>query len=226
MPETGSSCQVRAVGARWARCPVADHPGEAKRVSWVAGEAVLTTFAMRNPGLSALLFTILWLGCGSEDRPAWLGTVDTGSGPESIARGNWCDSLCNSAWRCQAGAPTSCKDNCWRGSTDFFARTSAASLEYQSRCMDAAACPANFDELPSQCWRDSVAQLEPSDEAEEQCEALGPEFFACDWFASHDSCVRFHANFSRSALANERKCAGMSCDALDECISKQLYGAK
>ena len=46
-----------------------------------------------------------------------------------------------------------------------------------------------------------------------------------DWFASHDSCARFHANFSRSALASERKCAGSSCDALDECISKQLNGA-
>jgi hypothetical protein len=179
---------------------------------------------MRNPGLQALLFAILWLGCGSDDRPALLGTVDTGSGPESAARGDWCDSLCNGAWRCGAGAPTSCKDNCWRNSAAFFKRTSAAALEYQSRCMDQAACPAQFEELPGGCWTESIARLEPSDEANEQCEALAPEFFECDSFASHDSCVRFHANFSRYALAEELECAGSSCDALEECISKQLYG--
>jgi len=180
---------------------------------------------MRNHRLRAALFSILWLGCGSDDRPAPLGTVDTGSGPDSVARGHWCDSLCNSAWRCQAGAPSSCPDNCWRGSSAFFARSSAASLEYQSRCMDEAACPADFDDLPGQCWMDSVTQLEPSDAANEQCEALAPEFFECDWFASHDSCARYHANFSKAALANERKCAGSSCDELDECIAKQLNGA-
>jgi len=180
---------------------------------------------MRNHRLRAALFAILWLGCGSDDRPALLGTSDTGSGPESAARRHWCDSLCNSAWRCEAGFPSSCGDNCRRGSSAFFARSSAASLEYQSRCMDEAACPADFDDLPGQCWMDSVTQLEPSDAANEQCEALAPEFFECDWFASHDSCARYHANFSKAALANERKCAGSSCDELDECISKQLSGA-
>jgi hypothetical protein len=91
--------------------------------------------------------------------------------------------------------------------------------------MDQAECPANFDALPNQCWSESVAQLEPSDAADEQCDALAPEFFECDWFASRDSCVHFHANFSKSALEDERKCAGMSCEQLDDCISKQLYGA-
>jgi hypothetical protein len=182
---------------------------------------------MRNLRLNAALFTLLWLGCGSDDRPALLGTVNTGSGSESAARGQWCDSLCNSAWRCQVpNVSSGCRDGCWRANTDFFARTSSASLEYQSRCMDQAACPANFDDLPSECWRDGVERLEPSDAAEAQCEALAPEFFACDWFASRDSCSRFHANFSSDALAQERKCAGSSCDELDECISKQLYGSQ
>jgi hypothetical protein len=181
---------------------------------------------MRKQQLSAALFTILWLGCGSDDRPAALGTLNTGSGSESAARGQWCESLCDNAVRCQvSGVSSGCRDGCWRANIDFFARTSAASLEYQSRCMDQAACPANFDELPSTCWKDSADQLEPSDAANAQCEALAPEFFECDWFASHDSCVHFHANFSRDALASERKCAGSSCDELDECISKQLYGA-
>src|SRR3954469_8295779 len=103
---------------------------------------------MRNHRSSAAVFAILWLGCGSEDRPALLGTLNTGSGSDSAARGQWCESLCDSARRCQVpNVPLGCGDNCSRANTNFFERTNAASLEYQSRCMDEAACPENFDDM-------------------------------------------------------------------------------
>jgi hypothetical protein len=176
--------------------------------------------------LSAALAALLWLGgCGSDDRPALLGTLNTGSSSDSGARGQWCDSLCANARRCQVSVASGCPDNCWRANSNFFAHTSAASLDHQSRCMDQAACPADFDDMLSSCWRDSVDRLEPSDEADAQCEALAPEFFACDWFASRESCTRFHANFSSAALEAERTCAGSTCAELDKCVATQLYGA-
>lgn len=181
---------------------------------------------MGKQRLKATLGALLWLcSCGSGDRPAPLGTVNTGSGPDSTARARWCDSLCANARRCEVSVGSGCPDSCWRSNSDFFVRSSAASLEYQSRCMDQAACPADFDDMLSDCWRESVDRLEPSDEADAQCEELAPEFFECDWFASRESCARFHSNFSQAALKDERQCAGSSCDALDDCISKQLYGA-
>jgi hypothetical protein len=181
---------------------------------------------MGNERRTAAFGALLWLcGCGGDDRPALLGTVDTGSGSDSTARGQWCDSMCANARRCGVSVASVCRDNCWRANSDFFARTSAASLDHQRQCMDQAACSAEIDDMLSDCWLDSLGGLEPNEQADAQCEALAPEFFACDWFASRDSCARFHANFSPDALKDERECAGSSCDALDECISKQLYGA-
>jgi hypothetical protein len=175
--------------------------------------------------LRAALSAVLWLwGCGGDDRPALLGTVDKGSASDSVARGQWCDSMCASARRCQLNVGSGCPDSCWRTNSNFFARSSAASLEHQRLCMDQAACPADFDDMLSDCWSDSVERLEPNDEAEAQCEALAPEFFECDWFASRASCARFHANFSSQALKDERKCAGSTCAELDQCIATQLYG--
>jgi hypothetical protein len=176
----------------------------------------------RNAAFGALLCLC---NCGGGDRPPPLGTLERGSGADSAARGQWCDSLCASARRCGLSVAAGCPDSCWRSNSDFFARSSAASLEHQRQCMDQAACPADFEDLLSDCWLDSIDRLEPTELADAQCEALAPEFFACDWFASRDSCARFHANFSPDALKEERKCAGSSCDALEECISQQLYGA-
>jgi hypothetical protein len=136
---------------------------------------------------------------------------------------DWCASMCNSYRRCEAPVSSECVASCLDANAAYLARRTGPALEFEMQCMSSAVCTEDFDDLMASCFSDSLTALEPTGEAEQLCDDLASEFFACSWFPSHASCARFHAGYSALALASEQGCASLPCEDLDACIEARLY---